>query len=444
MNHTSRIVLVVVAAAVVLWYAWPRPPQASRTARVTAVAGRDALPLGAGTSRAALDEIIAAGRARVAADPSDAVAGVALADALLRKARVASDAGCAIEAERVLRAVLEREPGEYSALKLLGAVYLSQHRFRDAIAAATRAKAVRADDAWHDGVLGDAYLELGEYDRAFEAFDAMVRRRPDAASYARVAYALELQGRLPDALVQMRRAAEATGAGDPESLAWHYAQIGNLHFQMGDLDSAAREYARADHAFPGHPYARVGLARVAAARGDLTTALGRYRELFDEAATPELAAAIGDLLNFQGDRAAALSMYERAEMLERDGWKSEEPQPAALARLLAERGLKPEEAVRLAMKAASERADIATLDALAWACFQAGRLEDARAASERARRTGTADRRVLYHAAAIEHALGNDQEARRLLSRAIDGHPRFDLIAAPAALALSRQLGGIS
>jgi tetratricopeptide (TPR) repeat protein len=430
MNHKSRIAVVAVVCAVMSWYLWPRSPQA-----------RPPLPLGAGTSRAGLDETIATGRARLTDDPSDAPAAVALADALLRKARVSSDAAAAIEAERVLRDLLTRVPGEYSALKLLGAVYLSQHRFRDAIDAATRARAVRADDAWNDGVIGDAYLELGEYERAFDAFDAMVKRRPDAASYARVAYALELQGRLPDALAQMRRAAEATGAHDPESLAWHYAQLGNLHFQIGDLDAAAREYARADYAFPRHPYARAGLARVAAARGDLATALARYRELFAGAPTPELAAAIGDVLSAQGDAAAAAAMYERAEALERDGWKSEEPQPAALARLLAERGLDRDEAVRLAVQAAAERSDIATMDALAWAYYQAGRFEEARAASARARRTGTADRRILYHAAAIERALGNDREARRLVLRAVEGHPRFDLIAGPAAAALSRELG---
>jgi len=50
--------------------------------------------------------------------------------------------------------------------------------------------------------------------------------------------------------------------------------------------------------------------------------------------------------------------------------------------------------------------------------------------------------RQYYHAAAIEHALGNDRDARRLLSRALDGNPRFDLLAAPAAQALSRELGG--
>ena len=95
-------------------------------------------------------------------------------------------------------------------------------------------------------------------------------------------------------------------------------------------------------------------------------------------------------------------MFVEAEALERDGWKSEEPQPAALARTLAERALKSDEAVKLAEYAARTRSDIFTMDALAWAYFQAGRVEDAYAASARARRTGTRDPRILCHAAAID------------------------------------------
>jgi hypothetical protein len=44
------------------------------------------------------------------------------------------------------------------------------------------------------------------------------------------------------------------------------------------------------------------------------------------------------------------------------------------------------------------------MDALAWAYYQAGRLDDAYAASVKARRTGTRDRRILCHANAIEQA----------------------------------------
>ena len=45
--------------------------------------------------------------------------------------------------------------------------------------------------------------------------------------------------------------------------------------------------------------------------------------------------------------------------------------------------------------------DIFTEDALAWAYFKAGRIEDARRTILRASRTGSRDRDILRHAAAI-------------------------------------------
>ena len=432
---TRRQVFFVMMSVVTAgWVAW------AVGTRDAAAVSAPPLPPVLSTSRASLDDVATAARERLAANPGDGVAGVRLAEILLRKARVETDAGHALEAERVLQAVLAEEPSDYAALKMLGAVYLAQHRFREALEMAGRAQRVRDDDPWTYGVLGDAYTELGEYARAFDAYDTMARLRPDAAAYARVAHAQELQGRLPEALRHMQMAADATSPHDAESLAWHYAQLGQLHFQMGDIDSASREYHRANHVFPGHPYARHGLARVAAARGDLARSLQLHRELLGGAPTPELAAAAGDLLAVMGDAAGAGALYARAEQLEREGWEEEEPQPAALARLLAERGLKPAEAVVLAERGARHRSDIHTLDALAIAYFRAGRIVEARAASVQARRLGTGDRRILYHGALIEEALGNHGEARLLVGRALDGHAAFDPLLGPAASALARRL----
>src|SRR3989454_10580227 len=81
------MLLIIVVSAAIAWCAWPRSPQAPRTR----------LPLGDGTSRAALEETITTGRA------------------LLRKARVSSDARCAIEAEHVLRDVLRGSQGSVQA-----------------------------------------------------------------------------------------------------------------------------------------------------------------------------------------------------------------------------------------------------------------------------------------------------------------------------------------
>ena len=86
------------------------------------------------------------------------------------------------------------------------------------------------------------------------------------------------------------------------------------------------------------------------------------------------------------------------------GWRVDAPEPKNFARFLAEHNRKIDEAVQIAERAASGRRDIFTEDALAWAYFKAGRIEDARKAMTLALRTGTRDRDIRSHAAAIDRA----------------------------------------
>src|SRR4029453_15733341 len=137
---------------------------------------------------------------RLRATPDDTGAAVLLADALLRQARATNDGSPAGRAEEVLNAAVKEPPGQYDVLRMLGAIYLSQHRFRDALAVGRRSRDLRPDDAWNYGVMGDAHIELGEYSQAFDAFDKMMGLRPNAAAYARVAYARELRGDVAGAL----------------------------------------------------------------------------------------------------------------------------------------------------------------------------------------------------------------------------------------------------
>ena len=87
-----------------------------------------------------------------------------LADALLRQARVTGNAGLAYRGRaRSLKRRCDGDPANYDANRMLGAVYLSQHRFRDAIAVAERNRNARPDDPVNYGVIGDGHLELGDY-----------------------------------------------------------------------------------------------------------------------------------------------------------------------------------------------------------------------------------------------------------------------------------------
>lgn len=429
------IILVLVVLAAGAYLAWP-----GANSDVISPAGARVERVSGATTRDSLRRTIDAAEAKLAAHPESSDTAVELADALIRLQRVNNDAGAVITAEQKLRETLQHAPGDYNVQRMLGAVLLSQHRFRDAIVEAERARAADPRDAWNYGVLGDARLELGDYDGAFAAFESMGRLRPGPAAYARIAYALELKGQLQDALVEMKRAADATGANDAEGQAWHYAQMGNLLLQLGRVEDARLEFERANYTFPNHPYAMTGIARVKIAGGDLAGALAIYQRLLQAAPTPEIAAVIGDLQARLGDAVAAERNYVEAEKLERDGWAKEEPQPQALARFLAERDRNTPEAVRLVEQALGVRRDIFTMDAAAWAYFRAGRLDDARKASDAAMRTGTSDVRILYHAAAIRAAQGQAAEASALVARlpAIE----TDLLAWPAAQRLRRQLSG--
>lgn len=387
------------------------------------------------TSRAELARTVQTMEERLRGNPRDAAAAVSLADALLRQTRVTGNAGLARRAEAALRSVLEA--GDYDVRRMLATVLLSQHRFREAIAAAAMAQAERPDDAWNDAVVGDAHLELGEYDEAFAAFDRMMARRPSAAAYARASYARELRGDLDGAMTLMQMAANATSPQDPESQAWHAAQLGHLAAQLGRLRDARRYFQQADFFFPGHPFAVEGLSRVAAAEGDHAGALAIARRQFDVAPSADLAAIIGDVFMALGKPGEAEKYYAVAESI----WQYDTPDPAGLARFLADRNRRIPEALTLARQASAERHDIFTEDALAWASYKAGRIEEALASSQRALRTGTQDRHLVTHAAAIQEAAGDLSAARRLADLALAGNERFDLLGAAEAQAVLRKLG---
>jgi tetratricopeptide (TPR) repeat protein len=389
------------------------------------------------TSRDALTRTIAEGRAQLMRDPDDAGTAVTLADALLRHTRVTGHAGLSVEAGDVLRGVLRDDPDSYEARRMLGSVYLSLHRFRDALREATACLTVRPDDAFVLGVLGDAHLELGEYDQAFAAFDRMNQAKPTAASYARASYARELQGDLVEATRFMQMALEATAPQDSESVAWHRAQIGHLYLIRGRLDEARREFAHAEFVFAGHPFASAGLARVAAASGDLRGALTILERRLSENPLPDDFALAGDVFAALGQPDAAERHYRLAEA----AWRSDVPEPARLARFMAERHRRLDEALDLAEATFAERRDIYTADALAWTLFQQGQVDRAEVVMAEALRTGTADRVTLYHAAAIAHAKGDITRARTLARRAVTDAPGFDLIAGPAAARLIETTG---
>jgi Flp pilus assembly protein TadD len=85
------------------------------------------------------------------------------------------------------------------------------------------------------------------------------------------------------------------------------------------------------------------------------------------------------------------------------------------------------EALRLAEREREVRGDLYTDDALAFALYRNGRFAEAGRIIERWRRLGTGDARVLFHRGAIDMALGQVDQGRRLLAGALAQNPKFDV-----------------
>jgi tetratricopeptide (TPR) repeat protein len=400
-GRRARIVLTIAVAAIAAlapYLKWRPTHVVDEPMSIAPALGMSGAPT---TSVDGLRTRIADMENRLRERPHDAGAAVLLADALLRQARASADARSAGRAGELLKSVLKEHPGHYDALRLLGAVHLSQHRFREALDVGRRARDLRPADAWNYGIMGDALIELGEYEQAFEAIDRMVATRPSAAAYARVAYARELRGNLEGALDAMQMAAEATTAQDPEAHAWYASQVGELYLRMGKTDDADREYRRAASIFPEYPFAMVGIAKVTAAQGDRDGALKVYLDQLHRTPTLDLAGRIGDLYAQAGDSRQAEHYFQLAEDLAGPPMAQTE---ATLAVFLAEHDRKLSDAAKIAEAVASVRHDIFTEDAVAWAYFKTGWVEEAFAASQRALRTGTRDARILSHAEQIQRA----------------------------------------
>jgi tetratricopeptide (TPR) repeat protein len=373
---------------------------------------------------------------RVAADPHDAGGLTLLGLAYQQRARETANPAFYPRSEAALARALRAGGPAWLVTTGLASLAASRHRFGQALALARHARGLAPEAAVVYGVLGDALVELGRYDAAFRAFDRMAALKPGLASYTRIAYARELLGRPGDAIAAMRLAVDA-GAGGGENVAWTLVQLGNLYFDTGRLEQAARAYRAALRRLPAYVHALAGLARVAAARGETARSVSLYRSAIAKVPLPQYVIALGDVL-----RVARADEARKAYAL-----------VGAIERLFAANGVRTEletalfdldhgrdvhaalAHARLAFRAApSINAD----DVLAWALYKNGRCVEAEHHSDRALRLGTRDALKLFHRGMIERCLGRPDVGRSYLERALAINPHFSLLYAPVASRLVR------
>jgi len=384
-----------------------------------------------------LDGEIASLQQRLREIPDDWRGFAQLGLAYVAQARVTADPSWYPKAEGVLRRSLRLQPDENVDGALgIGALDLARHDFAAALREGSRASDLNPYSADAYGVIGDALLELGRYDRAFEAFQTMVDTRPDLASYARVAYARELVGDVPGAERAMRMAFDA--AGTPSDSAWTAYQLGELAFGSGDVGSARGWYARGLNTDPAYVPNLAGLAKVAWARGDDELAIARFTEVVARYPSAEFVGALADLYRATGKPALADRQEAVVAAMHDLATANGVNVDMELALFDADHG-DPEGALAAARAEWARRQSVHVADAYAWALYANGRYQRASTFAERALALGTRSALILFHAGMIRLELGDEVGARRYLSDAVATNPNFSILhAADASRVLAR------
>jgi tetratricopeptide (TPR) repeat protein len=270
------------------------------------------------------------------------------------------------------------------------------------------------------------------YEEAIASYQEMVDRRPDFASFSRVAHARELYGDPEGAIEAMEFALQA-GSGTPENVAWAHVQLGNLWFTSGELGEARKAYGLSTKTIDAYAPALAGRARVATARGDLDRAATLYRQAFNRMPLPEYAIALGDVYAAMGETDKAKQQYDLVGSMDKLLRKNGVDTDLEIALFNADHDIDLRSSLEKARAAYDARPSIHAADVLGWTLYKAGNYEEAQKYSSEALRLGTRDPLKLFHAGMIAKALGRDEQAREYLQRAIDLNPHFSLLYADEA-----------
>jgi tetratricopeptide (TPR) repeat protein len=222
-------------------------------------------------------------------------------------------AGRFVEAQRIYRQVLTRQPNHADALHMLGVLALDAGQLDAGIELIRRAIAICSTRGIYYRNLGNALLNKGRVDEAIAAQRHAVRLDPDnAKSHTNLGNALKAREQLDEAIASYRQA-----IGLKPDFTEAHNNLGTVLEAKGQLDEAIAAYSKAIESRPGWAMPHLNL-------GQLYRAQGRFEEArsaFQQAAQFEpdnsdahncMAMSLADLQRLDEaanalDRAAALA-----------------------------------------------------------------------------------------------------------------------------------------
>ena len=330
-------------------------------------------------------------------------------------------------------------PGDQRTLVIDGVLALSLHDFSRAYQLGQAAHSANPASAEALGVLVDGSVELGRYDEAAAHLQEMLDLKPGSAALARASYLRELHGDLAGAAAAMQQALSAA-EGDPADTAAVAELLGNLQLAGGDVTAATASFERSQQLAPQRTGAALGLARAAAARGDLTGAISLASAAADRSPQPAAATLLGELRLLTGDQAGADQAFALVRANEQLLASAGVQVDLESALFEADHG-DATRAVALARSAYAARETVLTADALGWALTKAGQPTAALPYAAEAVRLGTASAGLRLHTAEAYAEAGQLDRATAELQQVFALSPWPVLHLRPLVASLAGWLG---
>jgi tetratricopeptide (TPR) repeat protein len=381
--------------------------------------------------------VLASGLAELAQKAGgDASAWVRAANALMQSSRDSSDPALIDKAGTAYESALTLDPKNVDAMVGIAWVYNSRHEFAEGIRWAKKAIAEGAKDHMPYSLLGDAAVELGNYEEAFEYYQTGLDRSPNLSTYSRAAHLLWLTGNELKGRMFMQKAIDS-GGPHPENAAWCRAELALMLFNTGALLPADQQIERALKQAPENHHVLYVAGKIKAAEKQFDQAIDFLEKSVSRNnghGNHDAMLALGDLYSFLGRKEQADKMFQQIVSMHTTAHahnggaahldKSNSGN-AQLARFYADHDRDLDEALRQAELAYRAFPNVFVTTTLAWCYYKKGNYAEANKIIRKALRFGTPDAGIYFRAGMIAAKLDDQVTAQKQLAKALNLNPNF-------------------
>ena len=312
------------------------------------------------------------------------------------------------DAERALQKALdEAAVGKSGYLRALARNFIAQHRFKEALELAQKARKMGSGVNASQSLLFDVHMELGNYKTASKYLDS-IQNMSDFGYLIRVAKWSDHKGDLDTAIRFMEKAkAKADSSKNLGLRLWAYTNLADFYGHDGRIEDAYQHYLKALKLDPNNAYAKKGIAWIVFSYERNPNEALRIIEAVEKTnQSPDLdlfKAEIADYLNDENAKIAALEDFDATVQNNLYGVMYN----THTIELHIENTKRVDTALEIAKEEITNRSTPETYDLLAYSYLKDGDTRKALELIEKHVQGKTFEPMAQYHMAQIYKANGN-------------------------------------